>query len=244
MHIHTPRAISLTFSIHRSLSLPPFSTLVLCEPGPAPAAMMQERDREEKCTDHSHKDRVPSNNHLCALFAILDRMPSRMRLSSGHLIIALVLYLAVAGFNAIFAFPQLPTWYAGLTKPAFLPVDTFPLVMVVLFTYLLLGCSVFFIWHASCMNRHDQLLCLTLIIFTIILTGLWGYLFFGLKSPLMGVMISVLVMSMLIATMIQSVKVSFGAMLLLTVVVILTFLIAYTNYLIVQFNPSLSIFGT
>ena len=151
---------------------------------------MQERDREEKCTDHSHKDRVPSNNHLCALFAILDRMPSRMRLSSGHLIIALVLYLAVAGFNAIFAFPQLPTWYAGLTKPAFLPVDTFPLVMVVLFTYLLLGCSVFFIWHASCMNRHDQLLCLTLIIFTIILTGLWGYLFFGLKSPLMGVMIS------------------------------------------------------
>ena len=94
------------------------------------------------------------------------------------------------------------------------------------------------------MNRHDQLLCLTLVLFTIILIGLWGYLFFGLKSPIMGVMISVLVMSMLLATMIQSVKVSFGAMLLLTVVVILTFLIAYTNYLIVQFNPSLPIFGS
>ena len=80
-------------------------------------------------------------------------MPSRMRLSSGHLIIALVLYLAVAGFNAIFALPLLPTWYAGLIKPAFLPVDTSPLVMVVLFTYLLLGCSVFFIWHAS---LHEQ----------------------------------------------------------------------------------------
>ena len=88
------------------------------------------------------------------------------------------------------------------------------------------------------------MLCLTLVLFTIILIGLWGYLFFGLKSPIMGVMISVLVMSMLLATMIQSVKVSFGAMLLLTVVVILTFLIVYTNYLIVQFNPSLPIFGS
>ncbi|MGD0534500.1 MAG: tryptophan-rich sensory protein [Methanoregula sp.] len=170
-------------------------------------------------------------------------MPTQVRLSSGHLIIPIVLCLAAAGFNAFFALPLLPTWYAGLIKPAFLPVDTFPFVMVVLFVYLLLGCSVIFIWHASRMAKHDQLLCLGLIIFTIILMGLWGYIFFGLKSPFLGVMISVFVISMLIATMLQSVKVSFGAMLLLTVVVILTFLIAYTNYLIVQYNPSLPIFG-
>ena len=192
---------------------------------------------------NSHRMGFSPKTIYAAPFAILDYMSLRVGHPSGPLISIVVLFLAAAGFNTYFAFPLLPTWYAGLIKPVSLPVDTFTLIMVVLITYLLLGGSILLIWHASHMKEHDRLLFLAFLTFAIILIGLWGYLFFGLKSPFMGILDSVFVIAMLLATMIQAVRVSFGATLLLTIVVILTFLIAYINYLIIVFNPSLPLFG-
>ncbi len=170
-------------------------------------------------------------------------MSSRGRHPLGPLIGLGVLFLATAGLIAYFAFPLLPTWFAGLIKPVSLPVDTFTLMTSVSIAYLLLGGSILFIWHAEHMKEHDRLLCLSFLAFAIILIGIWGYFFFGLRSPFMGILAGVFVIAMLLTTMIQSVRVSFGATLLLSVVVILTFLMAYINYLIIEFNPSLPLFG-
>jgi tryptophan-rich sensory protein len=150
--------------------------------------------------------------------------------------------LVLGGINAFLALPQIPAWLDMLQRPAFLPPDP-DIVPVILFVYLLLGVILFLLWQASRVDRQDKALCLALVGFTLILMGLWGYLFFGLRSPFMGVMISVFVIAILIAAMVQALKVSFGATMLLFPVVIIIFLAAYANYVIVQLNQSLPIFG-
>jgi tryptophan-rich sensory protein len=152
--------------------------------------------------------------------------------------------VCIAAFciNAFLALPLIPAWFATLERPSFLPPDPY-LVPSTLFVYLILGLALYQLWQASHVDEQDKMLCLALLFFTLILLGLWCYLFFGLRSPIMGVMISVLVIAVLIATMVQALKVSFGATLLLFPLVILVFIIAYANYLIVELNPSLSVFG-
>jgi tryptophan-rich sensory protein len=87
----------------------------------------------------------------------------------------------VAG--SLFTTPAIPTWYRTLKKPFFTPPDwIFGPVWICLF--ILMGISLFLVWR-----RQDQPgFKLTLIFFFIqlILNILWSAAFFGLRSPLLG----------------------------------------------------------
>ena len=159
-----------------------------------------------------------------------------------HLIVSLAVCVAVGSINAFFALPLIPTWFATLQRPAFLPPDSY-LIPFTLFVYLILGFTLYLLWQTSNVNPNERTHCIVFLFFTLIVLDLWGYLFFGLESPLLGVIVSVLVIAMLMATMVQAVKVSFGAALLLFPLVILVFFVAYANYLIVQLNPLLPVLG-
>jgi tryptophan-rich sensory protein len=141
-----------------------------------------------------------------------------------------------------FARPLLPTWFAKLQLPAFLPPYQY-LIAVTLFVYLILGFALYLIWQVSRTDLRDKMRCITLLCFTLILMGMWAYLFCTLESPFIGVMIGALVVTMLMATMLETVRVSFSAAMLLFPAVILVFFAAYANYLIVLLNPSLPIIG-
>jgi len=169
-------------------------------------------------------------------------MAARPNHSLTRLIISLVVCIAAGCIDAFFALPLISTWFDTLERPAFLPPDQY-IVPVTLFVYVLIACTLYLLWQASHVDTQDKALCMAILCFTLILLGLWDYLFFGLRSPFMGMMISVLVIAMLIATMVQAIKVSFGATMLLFPVVVIIFLVAYANYVIVQLNPSLPIFG-
>ena len=87
----------------------------------------------------------------------------------------------VAG--SLFSTPAIPTWYKTLKKPFFTPPDwIFGPVWISLF--ILMGISLFLVWR-----RQDHPgFKLTLIFFLIqlIFNTLWSAAFFGLRSPLLG----------------------------------------------------------
>jgi tryptophan-rich sensory protein len=171
-------------------------------------------------------------------------MAGRSNLTSlARLIVSLEVCIAIGCSNVFFARSLSPTWFAKLELPVFLPPYQY-LIPVTLFIYLILGFVLYLIWQVvSRTDLRDKMRCIVLLCFTLTLMGMWAYLFFDFESPFMGVMIGALVVAMLMATMVQAVRVSFGAAILLFPAVILVFFAAYANYLIVLLNPSLPIIG-
>ena len=103
-----------------------------------------------------------------------------------------ILVCQLAGFiGSFFTQPAIPTWYAGLIKPRFTPPDwVFGPVWISL--YILMGIAAFLAWRRGV---HHQVVRRALAIFGVqlILNALWSFLFFGLRSPLAGLIgISVL----------------------------------------------------
>lgn len=83
-----------------------------------------------------------------------------------------------------FTISAIPTWYAGLAKPFFAPPNwLFGPVWTLL--YFLMGVSVFLIWKQGEKNKKVQA-ALTFFLIQLALNFLWTILFFGLKSPLLG----------------------------------------------------------
>jgi tryptophan-rich sensory protein len=155
-----------------------------------------------------------------------------------RLIISLGTCLLAGYFNSLYAIPLLPSYFAPLKKPwLFLPDSLFvPVGWVV---YLLLGLTLFFIWTSDTTEHHEKQVCSALFLFGLILNVTWVYTFFGLQSPFMGLLTMVCLFAVLMATMYQTVRVSFGATLLLLPYVLITFAVAYTNYRIVVLNPAI-----
>jgi benzodiazapine receptor len=144
-------------------------------------------------------------------------------------------------FNSLYALPLIPSWFASLKKPdLFLPDSWFaPAGLVV---YLLLGLTLYFIWKSDTTEQHEKHVCIVLFVFGLILNCVWVYTFFGLRSPFFGLMIMVFLFAILMATMYQTVRVSFGATLLFLPYLLVTFAVAYTNYRIVIMNPAIPFF--
>lgn len=103
-------------------------------------------------------------------------------------IFKLMISLAVcqlAGFvGSIFTRPAISNWYAELQKPRFTPPDyVFGPVWISL--YVLMGIAAFLVWRRGI---HHQVVRRALAIFGVqlVLNALWSFLFFGLRSPLAG----------------------------------------------------------
>jgi benzodiazapine receptor len=91
----------------------------------------------------------------------------------------------LAGFvGSIFTRTSVGTWYANLEKPSFTPPNwVFSPVWITLFV--LMGIAAFLVWNKG---LSDQRVKIALSIFAVqlILNVLWSVTFFGLRSPLAG----------------------------------------------------------
>lgn len=87
----------------------------------------------------------------------------------------------VAG--SLFTTPAIPTWYRTLKKPFFTPPDwIFGPVWISLF--MLMGVSLFMVLRRQ---EHPQFkITLTFFLIQLIFNILWSAAFFGLRSPLLG----------------------------------------------------------
>jgi len=101
-----------------------------------------------------------------------------------RLIISVVVCQAAGFIGSLFTRPALSTWYTELIKPRFTPPDrVFGLIWISL--YILMGVAAFLVWRRG---FHHQVVKRALAIFGVqlVLNALWSFLFFGLRSPLAG----------------------------------------------------------
>jgi len=119
---------------------------------------------------------------------------------------ASVIVCLLAGFlGSLFTTPAIPTWYAALEKPIFTPPGwLFAPAWTTLF--ILMGISLFLVWRK---RGHPQFKpALVFFIVQFILNILWSALFFGLRSPLLGLIEIAVLWVTILLTIIYFFKVS------------------------------------
>jgi len=151
------------------------------------------------------------------------------------LVVSIAACEGAGGIGATFTTPAIPTWYEALDKPAFTPPNAvfFP-VWVTL--YLLMGIAVFLIWRKGLKVEGVRP---AFIIFWVqlVLNALWSVVFFGLKSPVAGVVVISLLWLAVLFTIIKFFQVSRVAGGLLIPYIIWLSIATYLNVMIWILNP-------
>lgn len=112
------------------------------------------------------------------------------------LLLSIVMCEGAGLAGSIFTFAAIPTWYVTLNKPAFSPPNfIFGPVWTTL--YALMGISLYLIWTSGKKIKGALLLFGIHLFFNIT----WSIVFFGLKSPLLG-LINIVVLWILILVVI------------------------------------------
>lgn len=126
------------------------------------------------------------------------------KISWGKLVVAIVICEAAGGIGALATTPKIGSWYATLNKPFFNPPSwVFGPVWTLLFV--LMGIALYVVWTKKKTLGNG--------IFTwfwiqLGLNVLWSFLFFGLESPLLGLIEIVFLWWAIRMTMKSFVKVS------------------------------------
>ncbi|MDO8670571.1 MAG: TspO/MBR family protein [Dehalococcoidia bacterium] len=124
----------------------------------------------------------------------------------AKLIASIVLCEGAGAIGAIFTTKAIPTWYAGLRKPALTPPNSvFAPVWITL--YLLMGIAVFLVWREGLANDMVRI-AFTAFWIQLALNILWSAVFFGLKSLLGGVVLILLLWIAILVTIILFFRVS------------------------------------
>jgi tryptophan-rich sensory protein len=148
------------------------------------------------------------------------------------LIIALAVPQLVGLLGVLFTRTAIASWYAALAKPSFTPPSRiFGLTWTAL--YLLMGIAAYIVWTSDAEGKW-----LALIIFCIqlFLNLLWTILFFGLRSPLAGMIEMVLLWLAILATIILFFRISAAAGALLLPYIAWVSFAAALNYGIWRMN--------
>jgi len=151
------------------------------------------------------------------------------------LVISIIVCQCAGLIGSIFTMPAITTWYATLQKPLFNPPNwLFAPAWATL--YLLMGISAFIIWRRGLGNPQVKR-ALFLFVIQLVLNALWSVAFFGLESPLYGVIVIAALWVAILLTILKFFKVSsVAAVLMLPYILWVTFA-AVLNVSIWVLNP-------
>jgi tryptophan-rich sensory protein len=122
------------------------------------------------------------------------------------LVISIVVCQCAGLIGSAFTAPAIPTWYASLQKPVFTPPNwLFAPAWITL--YLLMGIAAFLIWRVGLDNRAVRI---ALIIFLIqlALNSLWSVVFFGMQSPLYGIIVIIVLWLAILLTIFRFARIA------------------------------------
>jgi translocator protein len=128
-------------------------------------------------------------------------------------IICILLCLSAGGIGSAFTASAIPEWYATLNKPFFSPPNWL-FAPVWTFLYILMGLAAALIWQKDLQNPKVRS-ALVVFLVQLILNLVWSVLFFGLRSPLYGLVDILFLWAMILVTIAQFSKVSLPAAMLL-----------------------------
>jgi tryptophan-rich sensory protein len=148
---------------------------------------------------------------------------------------SIALCFAVAYAGARITYPEIPSWYAGLSKPAWTPPNwAFPIVWNVL--YLLMAVSLWLLWDRSPSGKPRRV-AIELFLAQLALNAAWSPVFFALHMTRAALLIIIALAVVLAATIYHAISVNRAAASLL-VPYLLWILYALTlNAGIVALNP-------
>lgn len=156
----------------------------------------------------------------------------QIKFSNVEKLIISILICLLAGFiGSFYTAPAISTWYATLQKPSFTPPDRvfFP-VWTSLF--IMMGISLFLVW------KKEEKKVTALYIFTaqLILNVLWSVAFFGLRSPLLGLIEIIILWIAILTTILSFMKISRTAGYLLIPYILWVSFAAILNFSIWRLN--------
>jgi tryptophan-rich sensory protein len=150
------------------------------------------------------------------------------------LIASIVLCQMAGVIGAIFTASAVPTWYTTLRKPPFTPPGwVFSPVWIAL--YLLMGVSAFLIWSKGWGDSRVRV-ALSLFAVQLVLNASWSLMFFGLRSPLAGLIDIVALWVFILLTTLYFFKVSYMAGALLVPYILWVSFAAILNFSIWRLN--------
>jgi benzodiazapine receptor len=130
-----------------------------------------------------------------------------------RLALSIIACQAAGIIGSVFTSKSVGTWYLTLRKPVFTPPSwVFAPVWITL--YVLMGISAFLIWSKG-LDTHLAKLGLGLFGVQLILNALWSVAFFGLRSPLAGLIVILALSVAILLTMTIFFRMSLAAGLLL-----------------------------
>src|SRR4030043_220464 len=131
---------------------------------------------------------------------------NRIWVNVVKLLLALAASLSAGFIGSVFTTPNIPTWYASLQKPVFTPPNwLFAPAWTTL--YILMGIAAFIIWRKGLGNKSVRT-ALTLFMVQLILNAFWSLAFFGLKSPLLGLAVIILLWIAILFTILTFFRIS------------------------------------
>ena len=102
------------------------------------------------------------------------------------LLVFVIICLLAGRLGAVLTATSLTDWYPSLVKPAWTPPDVvFPVVWSLIF--LAMGIAAWLVWREA--ERGQLLRPFGLFFLQLFLNVLWSFAFFGMKSPLIGVLV-------------------------------------------------------
>lgn len=150
-------------------------------------------------------------------------------------LIASILFCQFAGIiGSVFTFSSITSWYQQLNKPSFNPPNwVFGPAWTLLYT--LMGVSLYYIYGKGVTKKNKQ----TLTFFTIqlILNSLWSIAFFGLRSPLFGLIVILPMWFFILMTIIKSCPISKRASYLLIPYLLWVSFASLLNFAVYLLNP-------
>jgi tryptophan-rich sensory protein len=142
--------------------------------------------------------------------------------------------LAASAIGSFATVRAIPTWYKGLAKPSFNPPAwLFGPAWTVL--YLLMAVAAWLVWKQG-IGAPGVKLALAVFLVQLILNCLWSILFFGLRSPLAGLVDIVAMWLAILATIVLSFRVSVPAGVLLLPYIAWVSFAALLNAAILRLN--------
>jgi len=116
------------------------------------------------------------------------------------LVISLAVCQLAGGIGSIFTSSSVKTWYLTINKPSFNPPNwVFAPVWIILF--LLMGISLFLVWKKGKKG-------LPIFFIQLFFNILWSVMFFGLKSPLLGFVVIIVLWILILLTIIKFFRIS------------------------------------
>ncbi len=125
------------------------------------------------------------------------------------LVVSIVACQAAGAIGSIFTTPAIPTWYAALEKPFFTPPNwLFAPAWITL--YVLMAIAAFLIWRQGLEHKEVKVALLVFLV-QLILNALWSVVFFGLQSPLWGMVVILALWVAILLTILRFFKLSTAA---------------------------------